>query len=59
MTPLKILEIRTPSSPTVAWSESTEVIEVDGLLGMGEVLVEEPIEVVVLHEGVLEVDAVF
>ena len=58
MTPVKILEIRTARSPRVAWSGASEVIEVDGLLGMGEVLVEEPIDVVVLHEGVLEADAV-
>ena len=58
MTPLKILEIRTPSSPRGAWSDSTEVLEVGGLLGMGEVLVDEPVDVVVLHLGVLEADAV-
>ena len=58
MTPLKILEIRTSLSLRVAWTEFVEVFEVDGLLGMGEVLVEEAIDVVVLHDGVLEVGAV-
>jgi len=57
MPSLTVLEIRNPTAPRPEWVADWEIVETEGLLGLGEALSSGGFDVVVVHEGTVEVES--
>jgi len=54
MPSLTVLEIRQAQSPTLSFSEGVRVLYAEGLLAVGEILSQEEVDVLLLHDGSVE-----